>query len=148
MVAPPVTGRAIEVEQVTAATADEWVRFLQDVYALDTGPWLPHLIGRPGWSQYIAREDGSIVAARGVYAGPDGTAWMGMDCPVPGLQTDDFDPDARLCQRIVADGLAAGVRRFIADIEAPSGAMDTPAYTHFAALGFTRPYVRTHWTVR
>jgi len=34
----------------------------------------------------------------------------------------------------------------LADIEAPSEAMDTPAYEYFAALGFSRPYVRTHWT--
>jgi len=46
----------------------------------------------------------------------------------------------------VQDGLAAGVRLFIADIEAPSDAMDTHAYGNFGALGFTRPYVRTHWT--
>ena len=25
--------------------------------------------------------------------------------------------------------------------------MDTPAYTHFAGLGFRRPYARAHWTV-
>jgi len=45
------------------------------------------------------------------------------------------------------DGLIAGARRFIADIEAPSEAMDTPAYEHFGRLGFTRPYVRTHWAL-
>ena len=36
-------------------------------------------------------------------------------------------------------------RGFLADIEAPSRAFDTPAYTHFARLGFRRPYVRTHY---
>jgi len=70
-----------------------------------------------------------------------------MDGPVPGLMTDDYEPDAAICSRIVADGLVAGARRFIADIEAPSDAMDTPAYEYFGRLGFTRPYVRTHWAV-
>jgi hypothetical protein len=69
-----------------------------------------------------------------------------MDGPVPGLGTEDYEPDAALCRAIVADGLALGARGFLADIEAPSQAMDTPAYEHFARLGFTRPYVRTHWT--
>jgi hypothetical protein len=56
------------------------------------------------------------------------------------------EPDAALCEFIVADGLANGARRFSADIEAPSDTLDTPAYEYFARLGFTRPHVRTHWT--
>jgi hypothetical protein len=68
-----------------------------------------------------------------------------MDAPVPGLMTDAFEPDAALCAAIVEDGLRLGARGFLADIEAPSERMDTPAYEHFPALGFTRPYVRTHW---
>jgi hypothetical protein len=87
------------------------------------------------------------VGARGMHIGPDGTAWLGMDGPVPGLMSDDYEPDAALCARMVADGLVAGASRFIADIEAPSEAMDTPAYEHFGRLGFSRPYVRTHWAV-
>jgi hypothetical protein len=144
--APDLGGREFEVEQVVPATTDEWSEFLQRVYRLDTGPWTPRLIGRPGWHQFIAREDGEIVAARGMYIGPGGMAWLGMDGPVPGITTDDYEPDAAICAAIVEHGLAHGARGFITDIEAPSEAMDTPAYDHFATLGFTRPYVRTHWT--
>lgn len=147
-VAPPADGRDVTVERVGPGSAEEWSDFLQRVYHLDTGPWLPRLIGRPGWHQYVAREDGEIVAARGMHVGPDGLAWLGMDGPVPGLMTTDYLPDAAVCARIVADGLALGVRGFIADIEAPSADMDTPAYADFARLGFRRPYVRTHWTRR
>jgi hypothetical protein len=138
-------GRDLRVERVTRDTAEEWSSFLQRVYRLDTGQWLPRLIGRPGWHQYVAREDGEVVAARGMYVGPGGMAWLGMDAPVPGLMTDDHEPDAALCEYMVADGLARGARFFLADIEAPSPAMDTPAYEHFGRLGFRRPYVRTHW---
>jgi hypothetical protein len=138
-------GRELLVERVDRGSADEWAEFLQRVYRLETGHWLQELVGRSGWFQYVARADGEIVAARGAHIGPDGTAWLGMDGPVPGVMSDDYEPDAALCARIVADGLIAGARRFIADIEAPSEAMDTPAYEHFGRLGFTRPYVRTHW---
>jgi len=138
--------KAYEVERVEAGTADEWAGFLQRVYRLETGPWLQRLIGRPGWHQYVAREGGEIVAARGMFVGPDGIAWLGMDGPVPGLGTDDYEPDASICSRIVEDGLVAGVKTFIADIEAASEGMDTPAYPNFARLGFRRPYVRTHFT--
>ena len=60
--------------------------------------------------------------------------------------TQDNATDAALVSFIVADGLARGARGFIADIEAPSAAMDTPAYADFSRLGLRRPYVRTHWT--
>jgi len=135
----------LEVERVTSATAEEWSEFLQRVYRLDTGPWLLRLIGRPGWHQYVAREAGEIVAARGMFVGPDGTAWLGMDGPVPGLMTQDYEPDAALCASMVEDGLAAGARRFITDVEVRSDAMETPSYAYLSKLGFRRPYVRTHF---
>jgi hypothetical protein len=139
-------GRELVVERVDPRGADEWSEFIQRVYRLETGPWLPALIGRPRWFQYVVREHGEIVGARGTYVGDDGIAWLGMDGPVPGVTTDDHEPDAALCARIVADGLVQGARLFIADIEAPFETMDTPAYDIFGRLGFTRPYVRTHWT--
>jgi hypothetical protein len=80
-----------------------------------------------------------------MFIGPDRTAWLGMDGPVPGVMIDDHEPDTAICAAIVDAGLARGARRFIADIEAPSPTMDDPAYERFARLGFTRPYVRTHW---
>jgi len=142
---PVVPIRAeVEVERVTGKSACEWSDFLQRVYGLDTGPWLPCLIDRPGWHQYVARDAGEIVAARGMYIGPDGTAWLGMDGPVPGLWTEDYEPDAALCAFMVEDGLERGARGFVTDIEARSDAMDTPAYASFSELGFRRPYVRAH----
>jgi hypothetical protein len=141
------TRREFVVERVDRESEDEWAEFLQRVYRLETGRWLQELIRRPGWFQYVARADGEVVAARGMHIGSDGTAWLGMDGPVPGVVSDDYEPDSALCGRIVADGLVARARRFIADIEAPSEAMDTPAYEYFARLGFSRPYVRTHWAV-
>jgi len=146
--AAPTSGREIAVEPVSRESADEWVAFMERVYRLDSGPWLPELIGRAGWHQYVLREGGELVGARGMYIGPDGTAWLGMDGPVPGVMTEDYEPDAALCAFIVADGLARGARSFIADIELPSPEQATPAYKSFGRLGFSRPYVRTHWTRR
>ena len=133
------------VEKVARETAGEWAEFVQRVYRLDTGPWLELLIGRPGWHQYVYRDAGEIVAARGMFIGLDGMAWLGMDGPVPGVMTDEYQLDAALCTFMVADGLANGASSFLADIELPSPDMDTPAYRYFGELGFTRPYVRTHW---
>jgi len=142
--APPAVEYA--VERVTATTAGEWAEFIQSVYRLNTGGWLRALVDRPGWHHYAARDGAGIVAGRSMYIGSDGIAWLGIDGPVPGVHWDHYGPDAALCTYIVEDGLALGARGFIADIEAPSDAMDTPAYELFGRLGFSRPYVRTHWT--
>ena len=103
------------------------------------------LHGRTRWHQYVVREDGRLVGARGMYIARDGTAWLGMDGPVPGVHAEDYEPDALVCAAMVADGLARGAQRFIADIEAPSDTQDTPAYRYFGRLGFSLPYVRTHY---
>jgi hypothetical protein len=34
---------------------------------------------------------------------------------------------------------------FVADIEAPTAEMNTPADRYFEALGFRRPYFRSHY---
>ena len=68
-----------------------------------------------------------------------------MDGPVPGVVTDDYEPDAATCDVMVREGLALGVRTFLADIEAPSTTQDTPAYETFGRLGFRLPYTRTHY---
>jgi hypothetical protein len=81
-----------------------------------------------------------------MYIDDSGLAWLGMNGPVPGTHSDDYEPDAAICSRLVQDGLQLGARGFHTDIEAPSDAMDTPSYDYFPALGFTRPYTRTHWT--
>jgi hypothetical protein len=143
--APRLQGREIVVERVDSESRDEWDDFLQRIYRLETGPWLQALVARPGWHQYVAREGGEIVAARGMYIGADRVAWLGMDGPVPGLATQDYAPDAALCAFIVEDGLARGATGFITDIEAASATLTTPSYEYFARLGFRRPYARTHY---
>ena len=58
--------------------------------------------------------------------------------------TDDYEPDAVLCEHMTRDGLAHGARLFLTDIEARSEHLDTPPYQYLSRLGFRRPYVRTH----
>jgi hypothetical protein len=139
--------RAVDVERLTAAGADEWADFIQRVYRLDCGRWLQEIHALERSHVYVARERAEIVAARTMYVTENGIAWLGMDGPVPGVMTSDYEPDAALCAAIVRDGLELGVRAFIADIEAPSRRMDTPAYDYFGRLGFSRPYTRVHYAL-
>lgn len=134
-----------KVEKVTRATSAEWAGYIDAVYGLPTSPWLLALVERRGWHHYMLRAGGEIVAVRTMYIHADGMAWLGIDAPVPGVMAPSYDLDLQICQAMVKDGIDLGVRYFVADIEAPSPQMDTPAYRNFAALGFTRPYFRSHY---
>ncbi len=134
----------LRVEKVGAATAREWAGFIDTTYRLPTSPWLLALVGRRGWHHYLLRdaEQGRIAAARSMYLHPDGMAWLGIDAPVPGVMAPSFELDWQLCHAMVSEGLALAVRGFVADIEAPSPARDTPAYRGFESLGFDCAYLR------
>jgi hypothetical protein len=132
------------IERVTSSNAHEWADFIDAAYHIPTKPWLLELVGRPGWHHYLLRED-AVVAVRSMCINPNGTAWFGIEAPVPGIMAPSFALDTRLCQAMVSDGLRLGAKLFVADIEKPSTKMDTPAYQDFARLGFTRPYFRSNF---
>jgi hypothetical protein len=135
------------IERVSVATAAAWAGFIDRLYGLPTSPWLTALVGRPGWSHYALRKAGEIAAVRSMFMDRDGMIWMGIDAPVPGVMAPSFDLDAMLCEAMVADGVTAGARGFVADIEAPQAVGDGPAYRNFAGLGFSKAYFRAHYGV-
>ena len=148
----PLTRPVIEpsnlyrVEEVRRTTASEWAAFIDSVYGLPTTPWLLALVERQGWRHYVLRRDAQIVAVRTLYIDNAGMGWLGVEAPVPGLMAPSYDLDVQLCQTIVQDGIALGVKYFVADIEAPNAEMNTPAYRNFEALGFKRAYFRSHFS--
>jgi hypothetical protein len=73
-------------------------------------------------------------------------AWLGIEAPVPGLMAHSYDLDFQICQTMVRDALNLGAKYFVADIEAPTSEMDTPAYHYFGLLGFKRAYFRSHYS--
>jgi hypothetical protein len=133
------------VEKVTPETAAEWADYLDACYGLPTKPWLLSLVERPSWHHYLLRFEAQTVAVRSMYIHHDGMAWLGIEAPVPGIMTPAYHLDFQICQTIVRDGLNLGVKHFVADIEAPTSEMNTPAYHHFQQLGFRRPYFRSHY---
>jgi hypothetical protein len=83
---------------------------------------------------------------RSLFIGTDGMAWSGIDAPVPGIMAPSFDLDAALGEAMVRDGIAAGAKLFVADIEAPRAERDGPAYRNSARLGFKLAYFRSHYS--
>ncbi|RAZ89785.1 hypothetical protein DPM33_16495 [Mesorhizobium hawassense] len=134
------------VEEVTSETASQWASFIDGKYRLPTSPWLTALVGRKGWHHYMLKRGGAVAAARSLFIGPDGAGWSGIDAPVPGIMAPSFDLDAMLGERLVRDGIAAGAKLFVADIEAPLPDRDGPAYRNYDRLGFKLAYLRSHYS--
>ena len=135
----------LAVEEVTPHTASDWASFIDAKYRLPTSPWLTALVGRKGWRHYMLKRKGAVVAVRSLFIS-DGAAWSGIDAPVPGIMAPSFDLDAMLGERLVRDGIAAGAKLFVADIEAPHPDRDGPAYRNYDRLGFKLAYSRDHYS--
>ena len=140
----PIEG--VSIERVTPAAASEWAGFIDSQYRLPTSPWLKALVGRQGWHHYMLKRNDAVVAVRSLFIGADGTAWSGIEAPVPGIMAPSFDLDAMLGEAMMRDGLAAGAKLFVADIEAPHPDRDGPAYRNYARLGFKLAYFRSHYS--
>ncbi|TPN88261.1 hypothetical protein FJ987_23715 [Mesorhizobium sp. CU2] len=136
----------LTAEEVTPRTASQWASFIDSKYRLPTSPWLMALVGRKGWHHYMLRRRGAVEAVRSLFIGNDGAAWSGIDAPVPGIMAQSFDLDAMLGERLLRDGIAAGAKLFVADIEAPLPERDGPAYRNYDRLGFKLTYLRDHYS--
>lgn len=133
------------VEDVTSENATDWASFIDQVYGMPTKEWLLALISRPGWHHAVCKLEGKIVAARTMKINPDETAYFMIDAPVPGVMTQQFEPDYLISRRLIEIGLEHGVKQFASDIEKPSPSQDTPAYRFWAALGFTVAYEKKNF---
>ncbi len=141
----PAFGVDPDVEKIDAARGAEWAEFLFNLYHIPVQPWLLALVGRPGWHHYALRRDGRIVAVRSQFVDDTGAAWMGVEAPIPGAMAPSFEDDRRICQTMIVDGLAHGIRIFSADIEVPAADRCGPAYDGFEWLGFRLAYLRQHF---
>jgi hypothetical protein len=148
----PLTSRldnpeGLVIKPVNDPLRDPWVDFVNGVYHLPFQPWLACYYGRPNWRHYVALQGKRIVAARSFYTTHDGWVWSGVDAPVPGMMTRDYQPDFLIWEQAIHDHLQAGAVYFVADIEHISPAGDLPSYQVFLGqLNFDIPYRREHYT--
>ena len=135
----------LRAERVTGETAGLWADYIYSVYGLQNKPWLLCLVERPGWQHYMLRDASDILAVRSSFTVDGCLIWLGIEGPIPGLMTPAYEYDALLCRAIIKEGLAGGVRGFVADIEESSPYLNSPTYRHFSDLAFRRMYFRSNW---
>ncbi len=131
------------IQKVDETNAETWADFVSVTYGMPlTKDWLLNFAVRKNWAHYLLQEDDKILAVRSMYVGPDNFAFLGIEAPIPGMMTSNYQMDAVLLRQIIKDGLKDGVKRFVADIEMVDEKAATPAYANANMLGFLIPYRR------
>jgi hypothetical protein len=133
-------------EEVNPTNAPEWADFICTTYeGLPNQPWLIALVNRKGWYHVVLRKQGKIIACRSMYIDENQRAWLGIDAPIPGLMTDNFEADYFLCRHLLQIAQAKGVTFMNSCVEAVSESKDSPAYQYYYRLGFAHAYTRRYF---
>ncbi len=134
-------------EEVRKETQEKWAKYICDAYGLPFHEWLHALVGREGWHHYMALKEGRIVAVRSWYITPGKWAWSGVEAPVPGIMTQQYQQDFLLWEHAINELKEKDVKYYVADIERIDDSKDLPSYEVFTRhFGFTIPYRRLHYT--
>ena len=95
------------------------------------------------------RLNGQVVAARSIFVDAKShRAWLGIDAPIPGYMTTEYDRDFAICEALVAEAAKAAAQRFFTDIEAAKADRAGPAYEGFRRLGFKPINNRKKFTLK
>jgi hypothetical protein len=136
-----------DVELVTTDIMEEWQMFIRKCYSMPPliGDWLKSYVGRRGFIHAILRNPaGEIVMARSlIYTQDKRWGWLGVDAPVPGVMADCYEEDKKVVAALLEAAYEAGVKNFVADVEAQLDEAEGPAYERWTDLGFLLPYSRT-----
>lgn len=104
-----------------------------------TGDWLAALVGRPGWTLFLAEDGGRPVCAAGLFV-EAGTAWLGFGGTLPEHRGRGAQ-GALFAARIRA-AVDAGCTLLATETGAPAGRGPGPSYRNMLRLGFTPVYRR------
>jgi hypothetical protein len=138
---PPEAATALDVRRAEAEDAAAFAHALIAGYEMPgwMEEWVGALVGRPGWSCYVAFHGGEPAAAGCVYIPPP-VAWLGLAGTVPELRRRGGQGAimaARIREAIDAGCTAIGTETGERVIDRPSA-----SYSNILRFGFQEAYVR------
>lgn len=100
--------------------------------------WIGALVARPRWHGYLAMLDGRPAGCAAMFV-DDGLAWLTFAGTLPDSRRRGVQ--RALLRRRLADGLALGVRGFVAAAMTPAPGTDHTSFDNLLATGFRLSYV-------
>lgn len=140
----PASDCTLTIRRWQPEDADAGARLAADVFGLPE-PFIPLLASlnrHPRWRQWLALEDGRVVATSLLYLGDD-MAWIGWGATLDGYRGRGIHP-ALLAARL-QDAAAHGCRWLSSETASGTPAQPDPSLRNLVRMGFTPVHQRhTH----
>jgi len=108
-------------------------------------PWTAALVGRPGWTHYLAWDGGTPIACAAMLVA-GGVAWFGFAATVEAWR--GRGAQSALILRRLADARARGCRRVVVETAENKPEKPAPSFRNLVRLGFEVCYPRANWLGR
>jgi GNAT superfamily N-acetyltransferase len=138
---------AIHIERVDAAGAASFGRICADAFGWPAvfGRWTSSIVGRPGWQNFMAFENGAPIGTGSLYT-TGSVGWLGMAATHAafrrrGSQSALLHRRFRVARELGCEWLV---------VETAEDRPDKPAqsYRNLRRLGFEAAYLRANWIQR
>jgi GNAT superfamily N-acetyltransferase len=139
---PPTPG--VEVRPVTSDEHATFAAVMLRGFSMppDFGPLARAVLGRPGWTHYLAWLDGQAVACGSLYV-RGGHGWLGNAATLPEWRRRGAQ--AALIARRVADAAGAGAHTVFTQVAQDLPDRPNPSEHNMRRAGFRTAYQRDHW---
>jgi GNAT superfamily N-acetyltransferase len=108
-------------------------------------PWTAALLGRPGWSMYLAWDGETPIACAALFVDGE-VGWFGFAATVEAWRRRGAQ--SALILRRLADARAQGCRRVVVETAEDRPEKPAPSFRNLVRLGFEVCYPRPNWLGR
>ena len=138
----PVT--PLRVEEATTRDAELCARVARAGFGMppDFEPWLASLVGRAGWTHYLARDGDEAVATAALFV-HDKVGWLGVAATLPSARRQGGQ--SALMARRIRDGIARGCAWFVTETGEDRPEKPNPSFHNMIRAGFTLAYQRRNY---
>lgn len=140
---PPVPASP-RVTRATHADAETVGRVTCAAFGMPAvrAPWIASLVGRPGWSHYLAWSGDEPIAAAALFVAGD-AAWLGVTGTLPAARRQGAQ--GALFARRLADGAGLGARWFVTETDEETPSRPNPSLHNMMRAGFRVAYARENF---
>jgi hypothetical protein len=141
---PGVIDTRLRIDEVTSRDAAVCARVAREGFGMppDFEPWLANLVGRPGWTHYLARDGDDPVATAALYV-HDRAGWLGIAATLPSARRRGGQ--SALMARRLRDGIASGCTRFVTETGEDLPEKPNPSFRNMMRAGFKLAYQRRNY---
>ena len=142
--APPRVETTLAIHEVSAAQRALFAATVVAGFGLPSimTDWLSQIVGRPGWSCYLAFA-GEEPAGGGALFVDEDAAWLGVGATRPDFRRRGGQ--SALIARRLAEAARLGARFAVTETRAPRFGEPAPSHRNILAAGFRAAYARPNW---